>query len=187
MEISRSASSREILIPSILLLVPANDIEAVFGGFGDRRCSPVAIECGIEHGAEPMKDDGMPNLRQHRCIDRCVIFGVTSDGGQGATRHQNDAAIDSFYRFTLLQVGISDVLQGDRMTRGQMIGARATGYQTAASIRRRCAALDQFKSQGPVQAHAALSRVHGFGNTEAERPEIFAVGNCRVPVDDGLS
>ena len=68
-----------------------------------------------------------------------------------------------------------------------MLGADATGDQR---IRPRLGGTqrvaDQLLRAEPVEAHAALRRIHRFGNAEPEVPQIFAEGDGAVPVDAAL-
>ena len=41
-------------------------------------------------------------------------------------------------------------------------------------------------ASGQVEAHAALCGVHRFCHAEAERPEVAAIGEGGVPVEDGV-
>ena len=74
-----------------------------------------------------------------------------------------------------------------RRARGaQVVGAAAGGDQGAGHVARGVErAADQLERGRPVQAHAALRRVHRLGDAEAERPQVAAVGDGRVPVDRG--
>ena len=45
---------------------------------------------------------------------------------------------------------------------------------------------DQFLGAGPIEPAAALRRIHGFGDAEAEIPEIVAECDGFVPVDRGI-
>ncbi len=65
-----------------------------------------------------------------------------------------------------------------------MVGAGAAGDEGAGTIfggGQRMA--DEVERALPVQAHAALGGVHGFGNAEAEVPEIGAKGDGPLPID----
>ena len=99
-------------MPSIFGGVGADDGEAVLHGVGDRGCAPVAFERGIEHGAEPVEDDGLANLREDAGVDGCIVVGVAGDGGQGAAGHEDDAATGGFDGFALIEVGGGDVVEG---------------------------------------------------------------------------
>ena len=53
----------------------------------------------------------------------------------------------------------------------------------AVGLRRGERAADELQRVRPVEAHAALRRVHGFGDAESEVPEAAPVVDGRVPVD----
>ena len=44
-------------------------------------------------------------------------------------------------------------------------------------------ALDELESERPVETHATLGGIHGFRNTETERPEMTAEGERRFPIE----
>ena len=71
------------------------------------------------------------------------------------------------------------------MTGGiEMVRARARGDRRAGNALRGVdAALDERQRRRPVEPHAALRRVHRFGDAEAQREQVAAVGERRVPVE----
>ena len=98
-------------MPPTLAALVADDGEAVLHGFGDRGRAPIAFERGIEHGAKPVENDGLTNLREDAGVDDCVVVGVAGDGGKGAAGHKNDAAIGGFDSFALIEVSAGDVVE----------------------------------------------------------------------------
>ena len=70
----------------------------------------------------------------------------------------------------------------------EMIGAGARADQRAGQVPAPRRALRRISSQRgrPVEPHAALRGVHRLGDAEAERPEVPAEGDRRVPVDRGV-
>ena len=184
MSISRCLSSSETLTPSTLaalaLMMPTAISIAVSRLFR----TPVIRQRRIEHVAEPVDDHGLAHLRQHAVIDPGVVVGVAAELCQRPRRHQDDASAGLFDRRDLLLIGADDVVDGLRILHREVIGAGAGKHQRAAPrLRRPDRALDQFQRGRPVQPHAALRGVHGFGDAEAEVPDMLAEGNGAVPVD----
>ena len=148
--------------------------------------APVIRQRRIEHVAEPVDDHGFADLRQHAVIDLGIIVGVAADLRQRARGHQDDAAARLLDRRDLLLIGADDVVEALGVLCRQMIGAGAGKHQRIAPrLRSPHRALDQFQRGRPVQPHAALRGVHGFGHAEAEVPDMLAKRNRPVPVDGG--
>ncbi len=67
-----------------------------------------------------------------------------------------------------------------------MIGARAIGDQRiVARPRFGLRAPDQLLRFGPTEPHAALRRIHRFGDAEPEIPQPVPEGEGALPVDGG--
>ncbi len=171
-------------MPSIFAALLLEDAEAGFHRDHVVLGAPIALERGIEHLAEPVDDDGLAHLREHAVIDAGVILRPACDLGEGAARHEDDAAAKALDGLDLLLVGADHVVDGDVGADGQMVRARARGDDGAGArpgFGQR--ALDQLQRPCPVEAHAALGGVHRLGDTEAEIPEIVPEGERALPVD----
>jgi hypothetical protein len=84
----------------------------------------------------------------------------------------------------LLLIGRDHIFQRSRIVSVKMIRAGAAGEVRARprfGLKER--SRDQLFSAGPVEAHAALGRVHGLGDLEAEIPEMMAEGESTVPIN----
>ena len=124
---------------------------------------------------------------ENAAIDLGVVVRRARRFGERAARHQDDAAAELFDRGALLLVGADDVVDRDRRSGLEMIGAGTGRDHRARHVARGVeAAPDQFERSFPVEAHAALRGVHRFGDAEAQRPQILAKGDGAVPVDRGV-
>ena len=148
---------------------------------------PVAGERGIEHVAQPVQDHRLAHLRQHAAVDLRVVVRRPRARRERAARHQDDAAARGFDRpRTALRTRRSR-----RRSSSLAAGARwsVPAPENTIGARRRArlrnAAADQLERRRPVEAHAALRGVHRFGDAEAERPQVAAKRERRVPVDRG--
>ena len=148
--------------------------------------APIALQRRIEHFAEPMDDQRLAHLFENAAINLGVIVGRLGGDDQCAARHQDDAAAAGFDRLDLFLIGADDVVDGGRRGRNELVGADAGINGRARHVARRFdRELDELQRVRPVEPHAALRGVHGFGDAEAERPEMAAIGDGGVPVDRG--
>ena len=151
----------------------------------DRR-TPITGKRGIEHLAEPVNHDGVTNLTQNVAIDAPVVLRSPRQCGQRATGHQDDAAVERLDRPDLGLVGGDDLVDCLRRPGGQMIRAgTAADDDTRAALRLGERTPDELVRARPVQAHAALGRVHRLSHAEAEIPEVVTKAQRRIPVDRG--
>ncbi len=126
----------------------------------------------------------LAHLFENAAVHFGVIVGRLGGGGERAARHQDNAAAAGFDGFDLLFIGGDHVVERDRGRRRQLIGADAREHDGARHVAgRRDRAPDQFQRIVPVEPHAALCGVHGFGDAEPERPQMAAKSDRRVPVD----
>ena len=133
--------------------------------------APIAVQRWVEHFAQPMDNDGGPHAAQDAGIDALVIGGRFRRLGQRARRHEDDAAAHGLHRLALLLIGADDVIDGHVRAGGQMVGAGAGGDDRAWVVLRGVEAeADEVLGCCPIQPHAALGGVHGFGDAQAERP-----------------
>ena len=184
----------------LALLVEERDLHAVDPGGvlvhdGQQRLrravevarTPVSGQRGIEHVAQPVDDDRRADLREDPRVDLLVVLGATGAGRECARGHQDDASAHALDEPALLLVGRLDVRQRHARPRLELIGARARGEDRAAhSARLGDAAPDQLARRRPVEAHAALGRVHRLGHGEAQRPDVVPIAERRVPVERDL-
>ena len=187
MAISLSLSSSEIFTPSTLAGFDAMTSTRDLHRLHVILVAPVAVERRIEHLAEPVDDDRLLHLIEDAGIDLGVVVGRARRLHQRAARHQDDAAAELFHRGALLLIGADHVVDGDVRAGRKMIGAGAGADQRAGEILGGVeAAPDQLQRVRPVHAHAALRGVHRLGDAEAERPQMPAERDGRVPVDRGV-
>ena len=146
--------------------------------------APIAGERGIEHFPEPVDDDGMPDLTQDAVVDGGVIVRAARDPRQRPAGHQDDTAVERLDRLDLRLVGGDDVVERSRLVRRQMVGAGAASDACAgATLRLAQGTRHQLAGAGPVEAHAALRRIHRLGDAEAQIPKVVAERERFVPID----
>ena len=150
--------------------------------------APVAVQRGIEHLAQPVDQDRLAHLGEDAAVDLLVIRRAGGAGGERPARHQDDPPARGLDRLALFLVGADHVVDAGVRPRRQMVRAGAARNQPAAVPRLRSGdrAPDQLARGRPVQPHAALGGVHRFGDAESERPEMLAIGQCRLPVEGGV-
>ena len=170
-----------------LVGVCVDDVQRGLHGGVDIGAAPVAFERRVEHVAQPVQDDGLARLAQDAVVDAFVIGGRFGHPGQGAAGHHNQFAAKLFDGFHLQLVGGNHFIDRFDIVQVQVIGAAAAGREGPGEVLLRLQrAADQFERGGPIQAHAALGGVHAFGYAQAQRPQVAAVGNRRVPIDRAL-
>jgi hypothetical protein len=149
--------------------------------------TPIAFERRIEHLAEPVDDHRFLHLAKNAIIDFGVVVRRLRGLDQRTARHKHEAPAELFDRRALLLVSADHVVDRDAGPLLKMVGADARGDHHAGIFARGFEAPpDQLERRRPVHAHAALGGVHGFGDAEAERPDVAAKGDGRVPVDGGV-
>ncbi len=124
------------------------------------------------------------HLPQDAIIDADVIVRPPRSGRKRAACHQDDAPALCLDGFDLLFVGPDDRVDCHVGTGSQMVGTGAAGDQrilaSACFAKRSANEIARFR---PAKSHAALRRVHRFGNAEAEVPKAVAEGEGPFPVD----
>ncbi len=156
-------------------------------GLAHIRAAPVAGQRRIEHVAQPMQDHRLARLAQDPVVHPLVIGGAARNARERPARHHDELAAELLDRCHLLLVAGDDLVDGLDVLDHQMIGAAARCDQGARQVARRVErAADQLQRGRPVQAHAALRRVHGLGHAQAQRPQVAAVGDRCIPVDRAL-
>ena len=131
-----------------------------------------------------MDDHGLADLTQHAVINLAVIVGATAEFGQRARGHQDDPPARLFDRRDLFLIGTDHVVDGLGIFHREVVGAGAGKHQRVAfRLCRLHRTLDQFERSRPVQPHATLRGVHGFGHAKAEVPDVLAERNGPVPID----
>ena len=101
------------------------------------------------------------------------------------TAAPRDLAALFFHEGALLLVCGFDVAHGGRRSRRQLVGLRAADDPATDGACFRNRAPDQLLGGGPVEAHPALSGVHGFRHSEPVAPDVAAEGERGLPVDRG--
>ena len=188
MAISLSLSSREILMPSTLLAWAAMMPSAVSIAASTSLRSPIARQRRVEHLAQPVQDDRLLRLAEDAAVDALVVGRTRRDARERAAGHDDQLAAQLLDRGHLLFVAGDDLIDRLDVLQHQVIGAAARGDQRARHVLGRVERTpDQLQRGRPVQPHAALRRVHGLGDTQAERPEVAPVGDRGVPVDRGTA
>ena len=164
--------------------VRLDDREHGVGGGVDVARAPVAFERRIEHVAEPVQDDRRLGLLEQPSVDAGVGVGVRADGGKRPRRHQDHLAARRLDRLHLLGIGGDQPRLVPDLARRPLVGAGAAGDARLHRMRLRLAhgALDQLLGGQPVDAHAALRRVHRLGEAEALVPEPAPEAERVLPV-----
>ncbi len=183
----------------LAVLVEQRDLDAVdLGGVvvddGDRGVgravevgrAPIAGERRVEHVAEPVDDDGLARARKDAAVDLGVVVGGAGDAGERARSHQHDAPADGLDGLDLFLIGADDVVERLGVVGIELVGAAARKHDAVAAARGFNAAADQFQRGWPVDAHAALGRVHGLRDAEPQAPEVLTKSNGAVPVDGAI-
>jgi hypothetical protein len=133
-----------------------------------------------------VQDHRLLRLHQDAVVDALVVGRARRDAREGAAGHDDQPAAERFDRCHLLFVGADDVVDRRRCVEVEVVGAAAGGDERAGMVAGGVErAADQLERGRPVEAHAALRRVHRLGDAEAERPEALPVGDRRVPVERG--
>ena len=149
----------------------------------ERTCAPVAGERGVEHLAQPMQDHRLVGFGQHTGVDGLVVGRACRNAGQRAARHEDDPPAGLLNGGELFVVGGDDVVEGTRFRRVEVVGADAADDAFPfGRCRRRERTFDQQTGGGPVEARAALGRVHRLRDAEAEIQNVATEGQRRVPV-----
>ena len=166
----------------LLLLVEQADLHAVhLGGAAGDDCergfhggvvvvvAPVAFQRGVEHLPQPMDNNGLLHATEDAGVDPLIIVGRTRRLGQGARRHQDDAAAQLLDGLALFLVGADHVVHAHIRAGDQVVGAGAAGHDSAGVVLHGVqAAAHQFLRARPVQPHATLRCVHRFRDAQAE-------------------
>jgi hypothetical protein len=172
----------------------AVDLRPVLADDSERSCHarshvvrpPITGERRIEHLAQPVKNGRLSQLAEHLAVDFEVVLRTPCRPRQRPARHEYHLAAGLLDRFALHEIGFCDGVERQATGVRQMIGAGAAGDDGASprlgGARR---ALHQLQRVRPVEPHAALGGVHGFGNAESHFPEIIAEGQRALPVDGG--
>src|SRR3569833_3162477 len=156
--------------------VVADDVDADVHRRDVIDVAPVTLERRVEHLAEPVDDHRLLHLAEDAVIDLRVVVGRLGRDDERSRSHQHDAAADGLDRGDLLLIGADHVVERYARCRRELIGADAgengRTRNVAGSLDR---AADQFERTRPVEAAAALRRIHGLGHAEAQVPEVAAV------------
>lgn len=146
--------------------------------------APIAPERRIEHVAQPVQDDLAGGLRQDAVIDADIVVRPFGNCRQRPAGHHDRLAAEPFDKSELLFIGLDDVIDCFGGGGRQMVGAGARG-EIGAIDRARLGdrAADQFLRVCPVETHAALRRVHRFGDAEAQPPQMVTERHRPLPVD----
>ncbi len=179
-----------------LVLVKQRDLDAVDlvrVGVDDAQCgvhgllniaaAPVARQRRVEHLAQPVQHHRLSGLAQDAVVNTFVIGRAFCHAGQRAAGHDDQFAAQLFNRRHLFFVAGNHLVHGLHVLQHQVVGA-ATGSdeRTGNVLRGFQRTADQFERGRPVQTHAALRRVHGLSHAQAQRPQVAAVGDGRIPI-----
>ena len=172
------------MIPSILAASAWMTASAVLERGRERGRPPVAGERGVEHLTQPMQDHRLVGLRQHTGVNGLVVGRACRDSGQRAARHQHDPPARLLHGGELFEVGGNDVVERTGFPGIEVVGADAGDDAFPLG---RCRSgertFDQLLSGGPIEARAALGRVHRLRDSESEVQNVATEGQRRVPVD----
>jgi hypothetical protein len=126
------------------------------------------------------------HLAENPCIDPGVVVGRAGRLGQRSRGHQDDPATLGLDETDLLFIGRDDIVDAHFGGRQQVIGAGAVGDQrVGARLSLGLRSPNELLRFRPAEAHAALGRVHRFGDAEAEIPQAMPELQRGVPVDGG--
>src|SRR6266550_4053428 len=165
----------------------SNEVKAGRHGILDLVRTPIAGECRVEHGAEPVQDDLVARTGDEAAVDREVVVGGTGNAAERPAGHQDDAATVGLDVADLLFIGSDHVIEAMRFKRCELVRAGTAGKIGARDcLRLGERAADQLLRYRPVEAHAALRGVHGFGDLEAEAPQVMAKSESCFPVDSAV-
>ena len=166
-----------------LVRVRVDDPERGVHGLFDIAAAPVTRQRRVEHLAQPVQHHRLFRLAEDAVVDTFVISRAFCNPGQCAAGHDDQFAAELFNRRHLFFVAGNHLVHGRHVLQHQVVGA-ATGSDEGARhvLRGFQRTADQFERSRPVQTHAALRGVHGLSHAQAQRPQVAAVGDGRIPI-----
>ena len=159
--------------------------QAGLHGPGEVIAAPIAGQCGVKHVAEPMEDHRLVGLGQHARVDGEIVLRTSRDARQCAACHEDNTTAELLDRVQLVEIGADDVVDRASIFRIELVGAAARIDHRATIPSGGEGAGDELASVWPIETHAALGGVHGFGDRKALVEQIGAKAESLVPIDCG--
>jgi hypothetical protein len=124
-------------------------------------------------------------LGEQMTVDAPIIVRVLGALRERTARHEDNTPARSLNKRALLFVSGKDLIESSHAG-GKLIGIRAAENGTAPGACFGAGRAYQIFGRAPIQAHPALRRIHHFGDSETERPQIAAIRKGRGHIDSGL-